>query len=306
MILLTILMLAVMEVSLSFDNAVVNASVLRRMSTRWQGIFLTWGILVAVFGMRLILPVVIAAVASGSGLIEVASMAWGRPDEYASRLLASHSVIASFGGMFLLMVFLHFVCDEAKETHWIAPVEKGLSTLGRMEAVQVGIALLTLLCIQAVVPGGERLVVVLAGIAGLACYTLVNGLSGLFGDAEGAAGKSGLAAFVYLEILDASFSLDGVIGAFAMSSDVIVIMTGLGIGAACIRSLTVHLVRKGTLEEFVFLEHGAHWGIGALAAIMLATTTIHISEIVTGLAGVSFIGLSLLSSIQHKRRLGHA
>src|SRR5688572_28048332 len=103
-------LLTIMEVSLSFDNAVVNATVLRRMDPVWQQRFLTWGILIAVFGMRLVFPVVIVAIAAGLGMVEVATMAVNDPAEYGRHLAAAHTGIAAFGGMFLLMVFLHFVC----------------------------------------------------------------------------------------------------------------------------------------------------------------------------------------------------
>lgn len=299
--------LAIMEVSLSFDNAVVNASVLRRMDPVWQRRFLTWGILIAVFGMRLVFPIVIVAVATGLSMIDVTGMATSDSVSYARYLNEAHTAIASFGGMFLMMVFLHFVCDETKDTHWIGWAERRLAAMGRLEAVEVALALVILLALQAVLPEAERLTAVVAGMTGVACYVLVKGLAGMCGEggsqAVSAIGRAGLGAFIYLEVLDASFSLDGVIGAFAMSTDVLVIMTGLAIGALFVRTLTVQLVRKGTLEEFVYLEHGAHWGIGALAGIMLASTLVHISEIITGLVGVSLIGLALVSSVRHRRRV---
>jgi hypothetical protein len=105
--------------------------------------------------------------------------------------------------------------------------------------------------------------------------------------------------FIYLQFLDASFSLDGVIGAFAMSKDIVIIMLGLGAGAMFVRSLTVWMVRKGTLDQYRYLEHGAHYGIGALAVIMLISMVHHVPEVVTGFIGIGFIVLSLVSSIQH-------
>ncbi|WP_435018536.1 DUF475 domain-containing protein [Tundrisphaera sp. TA3] len=294
--LLPVLLLAVMEVSLSFDNAVVNATVLRNMSLVWQRRFLTWGILIAVFGMRLVLPVVIVSVAGGMGMGEVARMAIGDPEEYGRQLASSHVAIASFGGIFLLMVFLGFLLDAGKETHWIGPLERHLVMVGRIEAAAIAIALAVILCLPtaSLVPG----------MLGLLCYLFVNGLMGTCGDDPTAcvSGKGGLAAFIYLEVLDASFSLDGVVGAFAMSNNIVVIMIGLGIGAAVIRTLTVRLVRGGTLSEFIYLEHGAHYGIGALAILMLVSTVYHVSEIVTGLAGVGFILLALASSVIHNRK----
>lgn len=297
-------LLTVMEVSLSFDNAVVNAAVLRRMSPVWQRRFLTWGILIAVFGMRLIFPVVIVAVAAGLGLVEVAVMAVTDPEGYGRHLAEAHVGIAAFGGMFLLMVFLHFVCNEAKDVHWLGWIERRLARAGRLEAVEVAVALAALLGTQALLPAADRLTAMVAGVAGVAIFVAVKGLAGLAGEAEsaGIAARSGAAGFLYLEVLDASFSLDGVIGAFAMTTDVVVIMIGLAIGAMFVRTLTVRLVRKGTLEAFVYLEHGAHWGIGALGVIMLISMRVHVPEIVTGLVGVSLIGWALLSSVRHRRR----
>ena len=108
-------------------------------------------------------------------------------------------------------------------------------------------------------------------------------------------------SFLYLEVLDASFSFDGVIGAFAITQDVVIIMLGLAIGAMFVRSLTVFLVRQGTLDEYVFLEHGAHYAIGTLAAIMLISMTHEIPEVVTGLVGAALIGLSVYSSVQYRK-----
>jgi len=104
-------------------------------------------------------------------------------------------------------------------------------------------------------------------------------------------------------VLDASFSFDGVIGAFAITNDVVIIMLGLAIGAMFVRSMTVFLVYKGTLQEFVYLEHGAHYAIGILALIMFASVHYHIPEWFTGLSGLAFILVSLWSSIRYRRRL---
>lgn len=298
-------LLSVMEVSLSFDNAVVNATVLRRMSRAWQRRFLTWGILIAVFGMRLVFPVVIVAVAAGHGVIDVARMALGDPDAYARHLREAHIPIAAFGGIFLLLVFLDFVLDEAKDVHWLVGIERRLSAIGRLEAAEVGVALGGLLVAQFFLPEPDRLTAMIAGVVGAITFVLVKGLAGLAGGADVAAdavARSGAAGFLYLEVLDASFSLDGVIGAFAMTTDVVVIMIGLAIGALFVRTLTVHMVERGTLENYRYLEHGAHWGIGALAVIMLVSMRVEVPELVTGLIGVSLIGLSLVSSIAYRRR----
>lgn len=299
--------LAIMEVSLSFDNAVVNASVLRTWDAFWQKMFLTVGIIVAVFGMRLIFPILIVSVATGLGLGDVISMALNTPAEYARHLTDSHAQVAAFGGSFLLLVFLNFLFDQDKELHWLGWIEEKLGEHGT-EGLSTLLALLAVFGCMALVPAEHKLSVLMAGASGIAVYLAVAFLSGLLenevGDpAVGTVIKRGsIGGFLYLEVLDASFSFDGVIGAFAITSDVVIIMLGLAIGAMFVRSMTVYLVHKGTLEEFVYLEHGAHYAIGILALIMLASVKFHISEWFTGLSGVAFIGLSLWSSVRYKRK----
>ncbi len=301
------LILAVLEISLSFDNAVVNASVLKRMDKRWQNYFLTWGILIAVFGMRLILPVLIVSVATHIEFVLVAKMALEDPATYSHHLNSVHVQIAAFGGMFLLMVFFSFILDDAKELHWLGRIEERLSELGRLKAIEIILALGLLLFLQQWLPLEIRDHALVSGISGLILYVMVDSFSELFeGEQEieevaQAIKKSGLASFVYLEILDASFSFDGVIGAFAITQDVVVIMLGLAIGAMFVRSLTVYLVNKGTLDQYVYLEHGAHYAIGVLAVIMLASMRYHISEVVTGSIGATLIVLSIISSVRYNK-----
>lgn len=302
--------LGVMEVSLSFDNAVVNASVLKGMDEKWRQIFLTVGILVAVFGMRLFFPLLIVAIATSQGVGDVANMALNSPDEYAAHLTGAHVGIAAFGGMFLLLVFLNFLFDEGKELHWLGYVEEKLAGLGKLDMITVLVAISVLLGAQAFLPEADRLTAMLAGVGGILLYVAVDTLSSFFEEEEEEGGamvveavkRNGLMGFIYLEILDASFSFDGVIGAFAITRDVVIIMLGLAIGAMFVRSLTVYLVKKGTLDEYVFLEHGAHYAIGVLALIMLTSMVYHVSEVFTGLVGVAFIVLAVISSIAYKKK----
>ncbi len=301
------IILGVLEVSLSFDNAVVNASVLKRMDARWQFYFLTWGILIAVFGMRLLFPILIVAIATGIGLLGVTDMALHDSVTYAQHLTESHVQIAAFGGMFLLMVFFGFIFDDGKELHWLGNIEKKLAGWGKLESIELILALCLLLLIQHWLPAEIRLEALVAGVSGVILFVMVDSASALFEDDEeseqvaGALKKAGVMSFLYLEVLDASFSFDGVIGAFAITQDVIIIMLGLAIGAMFVRSLTVYLVRQGTLDEYVFLEHGAHYAIGVLAGIMLMSMSRHIPEVITGLTGAILIGLSVYSSIQYKK-----
>ena len=312
--------LAVMEVSLSFDNAVVNASVLRGWDHFWKMIFLTVGIVIAVFGMRLIFPIVIVAVTADMGMVDVVKMALNDPINYSEKLMAHHAEIAAFGGSFLLLVFLNFFLDEGKDTHWFKWIEGRLANLANVPAMSAFIALIALLIMAGSVDETKRLVVTMAGIWGIVVYIGVQVLSHLLGgepevdedgnavgtDASGASTgviKAGIGGFIYLEVLDASFSFDGVIGAFAITSDVVIIMLGLAIGAMFVRSMTIYLVEQGTLDAYIYLEHGAHYAIGALAFIMLASGTgLHVPEVLTGLIGVAFIVWAIFASIQYKKR----
>jgi uncharacterized protein len=300
--------LGVLEVSLSFDNAVVNATVLRTWSKFWQQLFLTAGIVVAVFGMRLLFPLAIVSVATGLGLMDVWHMAVATPAEYARHLGERHAEVAVFGGAFLLLVFLNFLFDEDKELHWLGRLEQKVGQYGT-EGLAIVLALVAVFAATRMMPDARAMPVLVAGVVGVAVYAAVDWLSGLLEEEEHdltigqMISRGSIGGFIYLEVLDASFSFDGVIGAFAISNDVVIIMLGLAIGAMFVRSLTVYLVRKGTLDQYVFLEHGAHYAIGILALIMFLSVEYEIPEWFTGLSGVAFILVSLWSSIRYRRRL---
>ncbi len=309
-ILWIVFVLGILEVSLSFDNAVVNATVLRDMDEKWRRRFLTWGIAIAVFGMRIIFPVAIVAIAAQLTPWDAVTLAATRPDLYEKYIHEAHVGISGFGGAFLAMVGLKFFFDSDKDVHWIAVVERQLSKLSSITAIEVAILLAALWAISSALPLADANTFLVAGIAGLLTFLGVEAIGELLEGEEdvvtGQVVRSGAAAFLYLEVLDASFSFDGVIGAFALSNNIFIIALGLGIGAMFVRSMTVMLVDKGTLAEYRFLEHGAFWAIIALAVIMLlsAIPGVHIPETVTGLIGAILIGLSLWWSIRHRRKHG--
>jgi hypothetical protein len=325
--------LAVLEISVSFDNAVVNATYLGRLNPFWQRMFLTLGVLIAVFGMRLLFPVVIVCLTARitpltAYHLAIAGGSVHTPGTYANLLHAAHPAIAAFGGVFLLTLFLDFVFED-REIKWLLWLEAPLARVGKLDQMSVvvsGIALV--IAANVFAPANKTASVLLAGVLGLVVYIVVNGLGSLFeanedtdDDAEsipvlpasgaaprgllpaaGLAGRAAFSVFLFLEVLDATFSFDGVIGAFAITSDPVIIAIGLGIGAMYIRSLTVFLVRKGTLSEYRYLEHGAHWAIGSLAVLLLVTIEYDVPEVVTGLIGVAFIGAALVSSILRNRQ----
>ena len=321
------MVLAVLEVSLSFDNAIINAAVLKRMSPFWRQMFLTVGILIAVFGMRLVFPLLIVWATAGIDPVRAMELALNPPPHgalefpdgspsYEKLIARAHPQIAAFGGTFLLMLFLDFVVSRPR--HQVAQVDRGPVRPYRAAWPGVG--------------GGDRR---RAGPRRHAVDPLPRrACDGADGRAAGPGdvsdrqrsepgvsavghrsdaaprrpwrvGKAGLTLFLYLEVLDAAFSFDGVTGAFAITSDPIVIALGLGlVGSMFVRSITIYLVQQETLDRYVYLEHGAHWAIGVLAVIMLLSIDerFRIPEAVTASVGVVFIGAALGWSVLRNRR----
>lgn len=306
-----VFVLSILEVSLSFDNAVVNATVLRDMDEKWRRRFLTWGIAIAVFGMRIVFPIAIVAVAAQLTPWDAVTLAATRPDLYEQYIGDAHVGIAGFGGAFLAMVGLKFFFDSDKEVHWIAAIEKYLSKLSSVPAVEIAVLLGAMWAISSTLPLEDANTFLVAGIAGLLTFIGVEAIGELLEGEEdvitGQVVRSGAASFLYLEVLDASFSFDGVIGAFALSNNIFIIAIGLGVGAMFVRSMTIMLVDKGTLAEYRYLEHGAFWAIIALAIIMLtsANEAWHFPETITGLIGAVFIGMSFWWSVRHNRKHPH-
>ena len=298
--------LGILEVSLSFDNAIVNAKVLVGMSDTWRHRFITWGMVIAVFGMRLVFPLLIVSVVTDISMYQSLHLALFEPAQYKHALESAHVVVMGFGGSFLMMVFLTYFIDETKDVHWLRAIEAPLIHLGQIKAVQAILVLLFSYIIYTVLktlPTDHSEEFIVASVLGVITYVstdvikvLIEKINGVSEDDEVSTGKgalmvakSGLASFIYLEILDASFSFDGVLGAFALTQDFLIIAIGLGIGAMFVRSLTLMLVASGHLAEYKYLEHGAFWAIGTLATIMYINTFMQISEVFTGLIGAALI-----------------
>lgn len=300
------IILILMEVSLSFDNAIVNASILKHWNDFWKRMFLTIGMIVAVFGMRLLFPLLIVAFTANLSIFEVWSLALNNPLEYSQKLIAHHIEVSAFGSMFLLLVFLNFLFDEKREIFWIGKFEQKLSTIGKTKFSAYIASIFFLYLFSFLLEDSQKMVFYTAGAWGILVYLLIHLLCYFLENRGKNVGKiiktGSIGGFIYLEVLDASFSFDGVIGAFAITKDIIIIMLGLGIGALFVRSITIYLVEKETLNEYVYLEHGAHYAIGILAFIMLLNIKFHIPEAITGFIGILFILLSLYSSIKYNRR----
>lgn len=290
-------LLIVLEVSLSFDNAVVNAKVLDTMDPVWQRRFIIFGIPIAVFGMRLLFPLAIVALVTGMGMLETLQVAMDEPKRYEGILKSTETIIFAFGGAFLLMVFLDFFFEE-RDIKWMTFVENsrlmhnvsGISNIELIIAIAAGITLGQIT---------QEFGVVMAFMCGVLLHSMLGMLDHFLSSDTV---KSGIAGFIYLEVLDASFSFDGVIGAFALTSNIFIIMIGLGVGAMFVRSLTLYFVEHKTLTEYRYLEHGAHYAIGILAFIMLLKITTHVSEMITGTIGIGLIAIAFAHSVWENRQ----
>lgn len=300
--------LILVEITFSFENAIINAKVLSGVSEFWRKIFLTIGILIAVFGMRLVFPILIVSITAGLAMPEVVDLALNNPDTYAAELNEAHIAIAAFGGMFLLMLSLHFFLDPKRDVHWISIIEKPMQTMSRWW-LYTAVCLVVLAVLSLLPMNHEPQETFVAGFIGIVTYVVIHGLAELFARKQGVDGSSkvlktgmaGFMAFLYLEVLDASFSFDSVIGAFAVTKDVVLIAIGLGIGALWVRSITIYMVEHHVLHAYRYLEHGAHYTIGVLAMVLLSGIFFDIPEIIAGVAGILIIAASIISSIRSRK-----
>ncbi|WP_208435905.1 DUF475 domain-containing protein [Bartonella phoceensis] len=296
--------LGILEISLSFDNSIINARILGKMDPLWRRRFLVWGILVAVFGMRIVFPLLVVTVAVGINPIAAVKLAIWEPHQYAASLTDAHVGIAAFGGTFLMMVGLKYFFDPEKEVHWFTFIEKIAQKFGALIGIDIAIVVTLILLFSGQIATEEKITFLLAALYGLLTFIGVEAISSLL-DAPKTSlitvAKGGAGAFLYLEILDASFSFDGVVGAFAFSHNLFVIAIGLGIGAFYVRSITIMLVESGVLLHYRYLEHGAFYAILVLAVIMYLQTIISVPEVLTGLVGVCIIGMAFYSSLRFNR-----
>jgi hypothetical protein len=301
-----ILILIAVEIAFSFDNAIINAKTLAKLSSYWQKLFLTVGMVIAVLGMRVIFPILIVSLSAHLSWGTVLDLAFNHPHEYAEKLEAAHPAIAAYGGAFLLMLALEFFVDEKRKILWLQYVERPLQRLSHLWAPAL-ISIAAVLLVAVVPANHHASTTIFAGLLGIASHIAIGLFTNLFGSkqrgnksksAELLTGMAAFSTFIYLQILDASFSFDGVIGAFAITSDVVLIGIGLGIGALWVRSLTVFMVKKGTLANYIYLEHGAHYTVAVLAFILLISAFLAVPDVLVGVAGIGLIGSAVVASRQ--------
>jgi hypothetical protein len=307
----TVIVLTLLEITFSADNAVVNSKVLVTMSPFWQKLFMTAGIFIAVFVMRFFMPLVIVMLTAGLGLGEVAYLALNDSHTYEKHLHEAEPLINAFGGTFLLMIALSYFIDYEKKTHWLAWLERRLGRLGALDNVTVFLMLCAAVVLFVTMPHEHQSAVLLASIVAVLVHVGLSLLNSAFTHSQKGVlkmkqkvGWAAFSAFLYLEILDASFSLDGVIGAFALTSSVILIMAGLGAGAVWVRAMTIHLVRAKTLSKYLYLENGAHWAIGFLGTVMLLKLYhVELPEWLVGGLGLGLIGAAMWWSKRTQKKL---
>ncbi len=308
------IVLAILEVTFSFDNAVINSRILARMSDLWVKLFLTVGIFIAVFVVRFALPIVVVQFATGLAFMDVVHLALNDPVKYSDELHHAAPVIEAFGGTFLLMLGISYFLDHDKVVHWLRPVERQLARAGKIRFIKLIFMLAVVACMYATINPELKETVLLSGSLGILLQFGLHSLSVFFEKTINKGkvvakqvGWAAFASFMYLEVLDASFSFDGVIGAFAITTSVMLIVAGLGVGAFWVRSMTIYLLRAGTLAKYRYLEHGAHWAILALGVVMLAKLYhIELPEWMTGSLGLVFIMTAVVTSILEKNRYSTA
>lgn len=299
-----LLILIVIEIVFSFDNAIVNAKILGRLSPFWQNLFLTVGIVIAIFGMRLVFPIAIVALAAHLSMPDVWHLALNHPDKYAEKLGSAHPLIAAFGGAFLLMLTFDFFLNGTHKVLWIVKLERRLRQLSSWWLPPcLGVAVVATAALFSHEHGSQ---ILRAGLLGVGTFLAMHILNKVLGrnqpNGRHVVGWAAFSLFMYLQVLDASFSFDGVIGAFAITNEVVLIAAGLGVGAFWVRSMTVYMVRRGTLDQYRFLEHGAYYTIAVLAVALFVSLFVEVPDVITGIIGVGIIGSAIVSSIEARKQ----
>ncbi len=305
--LLIILGLAIFEIVSSIDNAVINAEILDTMSPKGRKWFLSWGFLIAVFAVRGVLPWAIIWGANPSlGPLGALTATFSSNPDIAASIMRSAPILLAGGGIFLVFLFLHWLFLEPKKLG--LRHERFLEKFGMLF---YGFAAAVLIVVAAYgmrnVPG-----MAFGAFAGAAVFFVMQGFKKNAERAEekmrkegskekkeggknGRGARSDMSKILYLEIIDASFSVDGVLGAFAFTFSVPFILIGSAIGAFVLRSLTVRNIER--IKKYVFLKTGAMYAIGALSVIMILGAFGHqIPEWVSPVVMIAIVGYFFLKS----------
>lgn len=261
----TIIGLCLFEVISSVDNAVINAGVLKTMPEKYRKIFLFWGIIFAVFVVRGLLPFLIVWIANPALSIgEVFGFVFSNNPEINEYVERSKPFLLLGGGIYLLFVFLGWLFLEEKKYAFLA--ERFIHRNG-FWFYAIASILLTLIVYFSL---KENSLLALSATIGASAFFITDGFKKNAEEKEKELERGHMSAWskiMYLEILDASFSIDGVIGAFAFTISVPLIILGNGLGAIVVRQLTVKGINL--IAKFAYLKNGAMYSIGALGAVMI-------------------------------------
>ncbi|MFZ2310543.1 MAG: DUF475 domain-containing protein [Patescibacteria group bacterium] len=281
--------LCVFEIISSVDNAIVNAHVLKTMPEKYRKIFLFWGLLFAVFLVRGLLPFIIVWLANPSfGIMEVWSAAFSNSPAILESLDKSKPLLLLGGGIYLFLVFLAWMFLEEKKYAFLAE-----GFLHRQGAWFYAIAsIITTATVYFALKINPALA--LAATIGVSAFFITDGFKKNAEEQEKtlltSTSMSAWSKIMYLEVLDASFSLDGVIGAFAFTMSVPLIILGNGLGAFIVREMTIKGINF--ISKFAYLKNGAMYSIGILGGIMVLEAYGH--EFPFWLAPLSTVSLLIL------------
>ena len=303
-----VIILGLLEMALSFDNAVVNAKVLSKLSNLWRGLFLWVGLPIAVFGMRLIFPILLVYWTTPLSFLNVINQAFRDPEGYSASLYLGMPLISGFGACFLFMVFVSFLFEYKSKSNphmhehsWIRFIENSMFVRWLRGYIWSVACIGIIICIIIWLLGWGGLgqpKIGLSALLGLIVHQVLYFLNQFLGREKSAKNTfvSGFMGFCYLEILDASFSLDGVLGAFAITSDILIIFAGLAIGALYVRSMTIYLVKHNILSKFKYLEQGAFYAIGFLALMLFLKMFFHVPELMVATVSILIVVIAIWHS----------
>ena len=295
--LITIIGLSLFEAVSSVDNAIINAEVLNTMGVRARRWFLTWGMFIAVFLVRGLLPfVIIWAFNTTLSPIQILSAAWSSDPLVLASIEKSAPILLVAGGVFLLFLFLHWLFLEDKKLG-LPRTEKIFMSKGVWFYATVSI----LLSVIAWFALKESNLMGFGAVVGSSLFFITHGFKQNAEEQErkllGSA-HSDLSKLFFLEIIDTTFSIDGVLGAFAFTLSVPLILLGNGFGALLVRELTVRNIER--IKKYVYLKNGAMYSILVLGIIMiLHSFNFHIPEYLSPLATFIIIGFFFWKSQMH-------
>ena len=290
-----VLGLALFESITSIDNAIINAEVLQTMQARARRWFLTWGILIAVFGVRGLLPwLIVWVMTPGLGPWDAFTASLTGDPAALKAIQDSSPVLLMGGGVFFVFLFFHWIFLEPKK--YGLPVERFIARQGAWFYAVVSIALTAIVWFAL----DDSPMLAFGAVVGSSAFFITHGFKRYAEEQEarmlsGEAHMSDIGKILYLEVIDLTFSIDGVVGAFAFTLSVPLILLGNGIGAVVVRQLTVYGVDR--IKKYVYLKNGAMYSVFVLGCVMLAHGFgIHIPEWLAPVATFFIVGYFFFKS----------